>query len=204
MNQISKSKISLTINGQRLKRGVLLSLFVMLCSCSNDNQDLQKKFEEVRSRPGRPIEKMPEFKPLPSYAYPSHLKRRNPFISYQKPVKKVVKKKKDVNAPNLHRKKQTLEKFKLRDLRMVGFLRQNGVVWGLVSAPDEKVHKVTIGSYLGLDYGRVVSIGANKIRLVETYKVNKDWKKRDVVLRLDSVKKDTVSHKQIKIEEFVR
>ena len=186
-----------------------ISLVVLSCflfsSCSNDNQDLINKFEEVKARKAKPIEKTPVVKHMPKFTYPDNSKRRNPFFKFSKRASSGIKKNSpDVNAPDLRRRKQLLEKYKLKDLTMVGTLRRNGVVWGLVSAPDEIVHKVTIGSYLGRDYGRVVSINNKKIRLVETYKDNMLWKKRDINIKLDIAKKDVVEHKNIKIEEIVR
>lgn len=183
----------------------ILALAVLgLVACTVDNTALKARFREVRARKGRPIEPIPEFKPMPKFTYPSHLKRRNPFYSYNTPqiVKKSTKKKSDLNAPNLKRRRQALEKFKLKDLVIVGTLRRNGVVWGLVSAPDDVIHKVTVGSYLGRDHGRVISITDKKIRLIETYNENKEWKKRDVNLRIDKDRKALIKPKDIHVEEI--
>ncbi len=175
-----------------------------LSSCSSDNQDLLDTFQQVKSRKGRPIAKMPDFKFVPKYVYPSHLKRRDPFFKYRKASGSLGNKKKlDVNAPNVKRQKQALEQFKLKDLRMVGFLQKNGSVWGLISTPDEQVLKITIGNYLGENYGKVRSISDNKLRITEKYKKNNEWKKRSITLDLDTIEKQTVSHKTIKVEEFV-
>lgn len=188
------------------KKAVFLMLLCgLLSACSGDNKDLHDKFDEIKSRKARPIEKIPEFKSSPKFEYPSHLKRRNPFFKYRSTSSaQENKKRSEANAPNLARRKQALEQFKLHELKMVGILKQNGTIWGLVTAPDKAVHKVTIGSYMGRDYGRVVSIKNTKIRIVERYKEKKDWKKRSVYLYLDKTNKKTVSHKSIKVEEIVK
>ena len=192
--------------------GARRSIFCMMClllasllsGCSSDNQDLLDTFEQVKARKGRPIEKTPDFKFVPKFVYPSHLKRRDPFFKYKNISDRISKKKKtNVNAPNFKRQKQALEQFKLKDLRMVGLLKKDGSVWGLISTPDEQVLKVTMGNYLGKNYGKVRSISGNKIRITEKYKKNNEWKKRSVIMSLDTVDKKTVSHKTIKFEEFV-
>jgi type IV pilus assembly protein PilP len=179
-------------------------MFLGLTSCSNDNQDLVKKIEDVKARSGRPIEAIPSVKPMKTFLYPSQLTRRDPFFQYRKVSKAILNKKKvDFNAPNLKRNKQILEQFNIKDLRMVGVLRNGGTVWGLVSAPDDMVYKVMVGGYIGKNYGKVVGITDNKIRVVERYKDNKKWKKRKVKLSLDVDVKNTVDHKKIKFEEII-
>lgn len=179
----------------------------MLIACTGGTSDLQQKFEEVRARPGRAIEKIPEYKPMPKFSYPSHLRRRNPFYAYKKQLaarKRKSKNHKDENAPNLKRKKQFLEKYKLGDLKMVGTLGEGSLVWGLVLGPDENIHKVMIGNYIGQDYGRVVSINNKEIRILERYKVESKWKKREVYLAIDKNKKEMVNPKELEVETIVR
>lgn len=201
------NKITLII--QRLARRtlhtiVLMMLVFVVSSCSSDNKDLLDTFEKVRARKGRPIEKIPELKPVPKFAYPSYLKRRDPFFKYIKPSDRVVKKKKpDVNAPDLTRAKQPLEMFKMQDLRMVGTLKKNGVVWGLIATPDDLVIKVTVGDFIGKDFGKVSAISYKGIRIVEKVKLKDEWQKRPVTMALDTVDKKTVSHQSIKVEEIV-
>ncbi len=187
-----------------IKLFIIMLLSCLLFACSSDNKDLLAKFEDVKSRPARPIAKIPPVKHMPKFIYPDNIKRRNPFFKFEKVVNYDVRKNiPDVNAPNLKRRKQLLEQYKLKDLIMVGTLRRNGLIWGLVSTPDNMVYKITIGSYLGLDYGRVVSINNKRIRLIETYKDNSLWKKRDINLKLNTTKEKVVDHKKIKIEEII-
>lgn len=184
---------------------VSIFLALVICSCSSDNQDLLDTFEKVKARKGRPIEKIPEPKTVPKFTYPSHLKRRDPFFKYIKPSAHLARKNKpDVNAPNLKRPKQALELFKLKDLRMVGMLKRNGRTWGLISTPDGIVMKVTLGDYLGKNYGQVKSITSRGIRIVEKVKKKDRWQKRPVNMPLDTVDKTIVQSKSIKFDEIVR
>lgn len=185
---------------------LLFAIFAccLFVACTADNQDLHKKISEVKARKGRPIKPLPKFKPMPKYNYPKIAGRRDPFWAYQDQQAAKKKNQPDINAPNLVRAKQVLEKFKLKELKMVGILKQNGTVWGLVAAPDKVVYKVTIGNYIGRDYGRVIAIRSNEIRLLERYKDNNLWKKRDVKLYLDETNQKIISHKKLEVEEMVR
>ena len=181
-------------------------MLCILVSCTGDNQDLYDKFKKIKMKSAGPIERMPEFKPSPKFSYPINSNKRNPFLKYMSEQKNADKRKKmsDLNAPNLKRRRQNLEKFKLRDLNMVGVLKQHGTIWGLVRTPDKVIHKVTIGSYLGRDFGRVVAIKDNKIRLNERYKDNKTWKRRDIYLLIEKTNKKTVNPKAINVEEIIK
>ncbi len=62
------------------RKSLLTGLLVLLLSsCSGDNSDLVKYINEVKSRPGRPIEPIPKFAPLPIFRFPENDNRRNPF-----------------------------------------------------------------------------------------------------------------------------
>jgi type IV pilus assembly protein PilP len=187
-----------------IKLFILSTIVLVLSGCAGDNQDLHRKFEEVRSRPGGPIQEIPEFKSTPMFTYPSHLKRRNPFFPYQEQVKQAEQADSERNAPNMNRTKQELENYKLKDIRMVGSLKQNGTIWALIETPDERLHKLTIGSYVGEDYGRVISITEQKIRLIETYKDKSRWQKRNAVIDLDSTNAKTVSGAEHQAEQTVK
>lgn len=185
--------------------GMVFIFSLLLTACTGDNQDLLDTFERVKAKKGRPIESVPEVKFVEKFIYPSHLKRRDPFHQYKKPSKVTAQKNKlDVNAPNMTRKKEILETFKLRDLRMVGTLEQKGITWGLIATAKDEIYKVTVGQYLGEDYGQVVNISNKNIKLVEKYKKKNIWHKRSAVLALDVTDKKTISHKKIKFEEIVR
>ena len=201
------NKITLTL--QRLARRTintiaLVMLMFVISSCSSDNQDLQDTFDKVRARKGRPIEKIPELKSIPKFVYPSYLKRRDPFSKYIKQSDRVVKKKKiDVNARDLTRRKQGLEMYKVQDLRMVGMLKKKGEIWGLISTPNGVVRKITVGDFIGENFGKVKGISDKGIRIVETVKQKDEWQKRQVFMELDTTNKKTVSHQSIKVEEIV-
>lgn len=157
-----------------------------MTGCTGDNADLHAHINRVSKRPGRPIEPIPDYKPMPKFSFPSNIKRRDPFFAFRKVVKKTVTV--DLNAPNIGRKKEILETFPLDSLSMVGILKQGGAYWGLVKGPSGKIYKVTIGNHMGKDHGRVVRVTDKYIRLIETVKEGKKWKKKSVKLELQKNK----------------
>ena len=71
--------------------------------------------------------------------------------------------------PDTLRPREELENFELDSLRMVGTVRQEGVVWALLNAKDGTIHRVRVGNYLGKNYGKIVNILDNQIELVEIF-----------------------------------
>lgn len=59
--------------------------------------------------------------------------------------------------PDLTRKRETLEAYRLEQLKMVGSLRRADLALGLIEV-EKMIHQVRVGSYLGQDLGRVVAI----------------------------------------------
>lgn len=159
---------------------ILLSfLSLLLASCIGDNSDLRKYINDVKQRPGKPIEPIPTLAPLPIFKYPENDNRRSPY----KPVD--LKKRSDQFAPDKNRKKQVLEVFPLDALKFVGTLQEGSVIWALIKQPDGQITRVRIGDYMGLNYGRIIAIQADVIKLEETIKDSGTWEKRVTTLNLD-------------------
>jgi len=171
------------IKNRRIKKAFFISsLALMLPACSGDDTDLQNYINDVKHRPGRPIEPIPKLAPLPIFKYPENDVRRNPF----KPMD--IKKRSDENAPDKNRKKQPLELYPLDALKFVGTLKQGNTVWALIKQPNKQVTRVRIGDYIGQNYGRVISIKDSTIKLEESIKDTGTWEKRITTLNLDTGK----------------
>lgn len=164
-----------------IKDVALLSIMLLLVSCTGDNTDLQNYINEVKQRTGRPIEPIPKMAPLPIFKYPENDTRRSPF----KPVD--LRKRTD-QAPDQNRKKQPLEFFPLDALKFVGTLKQGTDVWALIRQPNKQVTRVRVGDYMGQNYGHVISINDEAIKLEETIKDSGAWEKKMTTLNLDTGK----------------
>lgn len=68
--------------------------------------------------------------------------------------------------PELKRRREPLEAFPLDALSFVGTLEKSKTKVGLLKV-NEQVHQIYLGSYLGPNYGKVLSISENEISLRE-------------------------------------
>lgn len=164
-----------------LLSGILAS---MLTACSGDNADLMKYIHDTKSRPGKTIEPIPQFSPLPVFKFPEGVDRRNPF----KPVD--IKKKNDADAPDKKRPKQPLEAFPLDALKFVGILKQENEIWALIQQPDGQVSRVKVGNYMGQNFGRIILIQNDFIKLQETIRNTGKWEKQVTTIKLDTGKQE--------------
>ncbi len=153
--------------------------FVAGCSNGKKNDELHNYIKTVKERKPTPVEPLPAMKPLTHFAYPA-ISPRDPFKSI------AVKKDTQVTGPNVNRKKELLETFPLDTLRMVGTLREDNKFWAIVSAPDEGAYRVTIGSYMGQNFGKVVAVTDKTIKLEETIKISGEWGTHPVTLNLQT------------------
>jgi type IV pilus assembly protein PilP len=127
--------------------------------------DLRAYAEQVKSRPGAPVEPIPEIKPFESYRYPEHA--IDPFdpglvasaLSAQLSQANVTI---DPNRP-----REYLESFPLDTLAMVGTLEREGLVYALVKTKEGTIQRVRVGNYMGQNYGEIIRISEASIMLRE-------------------------------------
>ncbi len=68
--------------------------------------------------------------------------------------------------PDLQRAREPLETYPLASLRLMGSLRRNGDAVALIEA-EQHVYPVRVGSHIGQDFGKVVSIGERTVDVEE-------------------------------------
>ena len=159
-----------------------------LAGCSNDMSDLRQFVEKTKQRPGGEIEPLHEFEPYQSFSYdPSQV--RDPFVPQAgfalSEAERRQQERSSELAPDPNRRKEPLEQYPLDSLDMVGTLSRDARQWGLVRAPDGTIHQVLPGNHMGQNYGRITSVGADRIRLVEIVPDGQGgWMERDAALGL--------------------
>lgn len=144
------------------KTALLAAIVLFLGGCASDD-DLRTYIEEVKSRKSSNIEPIPQIKPYESFLY-TDVGRRDPFT----------------NAPtqkgggsalsafvDTKRNREPLEEFPLDSLRLVGTLTIVGQQFALIRDPTAVVHRVTLGNYMGQNYGKITAIAENEITLRE-------------------------------------
>ena len=69
--------------------------------------------------------------------------------------------------PDRDRVREPLEDFPLDTLRLKGTVTKEGIKWGLIFAPDNTIHRVVEGNYMGQNHGRIISLSDEIIELTE-------------------------------------
>jgi type IV pilus assembly protein PilP len=127
-------------------------------------EDLQKFVSEAHKDRRPQIEPLPRIRPYEIFTYSAE-NLVDPFaaanLQQDKPVASAS------GGPDPSRRREPLEQFPLDALRMVGTLFQKGTWWVVVQAPDATVHRVTLGNYLGQNYGRITQISEERVEMTE-------------------------------------
>ncbi|HEX5420883.1 MAG TPA: pilus assembly protein PilP [Gammaproteobacteria bacterium] len=138
---------------------------LLLAGCSNHMGNLRAYIDQVKARPGGRIAPLPQIQPAPTFTYvPGD--RRSPFVP-DTPERRVSTNPNAVTGPDPNRPREFLEQFPLDTMHMVGTLSSGADTYGLVQTKDGLLHKVTVGNYLGQNYGRITSITQSQISLTE-------------------------------------
>ena len=154
-----------------LKFTLLGTLLALLSGCGEGIGDLRQFVQEIRAKPPGRIEPIPEFQPYQNFEYTSH-DLRDPFklVDFRRPEmdEEELSKLSDGLRPEIDRVKEPLEDFPLDTLRLKGTIDdKQGIKWGLIFAPDNTIHRVIEGNYLGQNHGRIISVSDQTIELTE-------------------------------------
>jgi type IV pilus assembly protein PilP len=146
-------------------QGAIFSLSLLTISaCSQDVSDLQAFISQTKSAHVGSVKPIPQFKPYESFSYTA-AEMRDPFVANVDLDGETSKN--SLLNPDSTRPKQPLEVFPLDTLSMVGILEQKEQLWGLIKDPQNIVHRVQVGNYMGQSEGRIIEISDSAIYLVE-------------------------------------
>ncbi len=150
----------------RFSRLALLALLGLgLTACGSNMDELNGYIDQVKARPGKRPEPLPEIKPYETFVYRAdEAGERSPFRA-QTPVASVSGS--SGPRPDTDRSREYLEQFPLDSMQMVGTLEMSGRTFGLVQTLDGLIHRVLPGNYLGQNDGRIVEISESEIVLKE-------------------------------------
>ncbi len=143
---------------------VCFSLFA-ITACSQDTSDLQTFIAQTKSAHVGSVKPIPQFKPYESFSY-SAAELRDPFVATVNLEDETGTKTSLLN-PDSTRPREALEVFPLDTLSMVGILEQNNNLWGLIKDPQNIVHRVQVGKYMGQNEGKITQITDSFVSLVE-------------------------------------
>jgi type IV pilus assembly protein PilP len=159
--------------------GLVASLVLAACS-GEPYEDLRQFVKDSDNLPRGRIEPLPEVKPYEPVAY-NAFDLSDPF----RPRKMEQTKTAGGLAPDTNRRKEALEAYPLDNMRMVGTLEQEKKIFALVRTPDNALHRVKPGNYIGQNFGFVTQITDSSVTLKEVVQDGTgDWTERVSVLQL--------------------
>ena len=151
---------------------ILLGMLVtLLTGCGESLGDLRQFVQQIRAQPPGRIEPIPEFQPYQTFEYASH-DLRDPFklVDFRRPEENIeeIGQLSSGLRPDIDRVKEPLEDFPLDTLRLKGTIDdKDGIKWGLIFAPDNTIHRVLEGNYMGQNHGRIISVSDQTVELTE-------------------------------------
>lgn len=152
------------------KRAVIFSCLGLVACGGNDFSDLEQKIAEIKARPKTPIEPLPDRKtPEPFLFDPNPPDgARDPFKAVEKePEPPAEDTAESTIKPDPNRPKEDLEGFALDTLRMVGTIKRDDTLWGLVKTTKGTIYRVKEGNYMGFNDGRIIKVSNDEIKLME-------------------------------------
>ncbi len=150
---------------------LLGTITILLAGCGEGFGDLRQFVQGIRAQPPGRIEPIPEFQPYQNFEYASH-DLRDPFklVDFRRPEEnpEEINQLADGLRPNIDRVREPLEDFPLDTLRLKGTIDdKDGIKWGLIFAPDNTIHRVLEGNYMGQNHGRIITVTDQIIELTE-------------------------------------
>ncbi len=143
---------------------LLITTSIGMTACSKDDSDLQAFIAQTKSTNVGSVKPIPQFEPYESFTYTAG-DLRDPFVATAEIDEQALAD--NALRPDQQRPRQPLEAFPLDTLAMVGILEQKEHEWALIKDPQNVVHRVQIGNYMGRHEGRVTEITESDIRLTE-------------------------------------
>jgi type IV pilus assembly protein PilP len=174
---------------------VCLLGFLGGCSYTDNYDDLSiwMKNEEKGMR-GK-IQPLPDVKKYQNISFTAD--KQNPFVmKLPLSMQELLKNK---FAPDMKRRKEPLEDFSLDMLKMVGIVKKDGKTSALIKDRDGIIHYVSVGNYMGMNFGKIISLTENQIVLDERIREGDEWKSVNstILLNVSSKEKRSMEKQNI-------
>lgn len=151
--------------------GLTALCLLVLSGCNQGLGDLQQFVADTKAKPPGRVEPIPSFVPYQNFEYTTQ-DLRDPFriVDFRRPdqnQQEMISADATGPRPDVDRVREPLEDFPLDTLRFKGTVDKDGTKWGLIFAPDNTIHRVLEGNYLGQNHGRIISLSDGEIELTE-------------------------------------
>lgn len=163
------------------KRLLLAGLICTLVACGdNDGDDLDAFMRDATKNAKPRVEPLPEVVPYDALIY-----NRDGMLSDPFRARKAASKSSTLQ-PDLRRPREPLESYPLESIKYVGMLSKSKKIFALLKTPDNTVQQVTVGNYVGQNYGRIAEIIDSEVTLHEIVQdeLSGDWVNRTTKLEL--------------------
>ena len=159
---------------------ILAMAFIAGCSGNEFNDISQWMKDQEKTLKGK-IDPLPPAKTFTPIAFAAS---EDPFT--KKPVLSINDIDSDKYAPDPERRKEPLESYPLDSIKMTGILYKDKKFYAIMKASDNIVHYVTLGNYIGGNYGKITKLDEGQIVLDERVKDSgEQWKQRETIIYLD-------------------
>ncbi len=167
----------------RVARCVLLLAAVsILAACTHSNADLKQWVAQQKAMKGQPLPPLPVVKTFETFIYQDQ-DLRDPFAPPARD--QVAADGSQGPSPDPNRVKEPLESFALDSLAMVGTIGGDADLIALIEDPSGIIHRVHDGNYAGQNYGHIIAITQDEIRLVELVPDGSGgWREREAKISL--------------------
>ena len=143
-----------------------ISMGLIMVGCDSRMDAVSEEMANIRNQQPIAIDPAPTPDQVLPYSYDAQ-QLRSPFLPKSRANELKIMSGKRV-YPNPNRPKQELEEYPIEALNMKGSMRQpNGRIVALLQAPDGEVKQVQMGSYIGMNQGRIIAITPTRIDVME-------------------------------------
>lgn len=166
-------------------RALLVSALLLgmigMTGCSRGDDDLREWVAQQKLKKGPQLDPIPVPKTFETFTY-QDAGRRDPFAPSATEQQEMV----DTGPrPDENRPHEPLESFPLDGLKMTGTLGKGANLIGLVRDPDNVIHRVRPGNYLGQNNGRITVLAEDHIDIDELVSNGEGgWTKRSASLAM--------------------
>lgn len=165
---------------------LLILVSALLIACGGEEfQDLRDFVRDSGADLRGQVDSPPEIKPYEPFPYENDASLPDPFKPRKQEAKNAGGSGSGLNQPDFARPKQELEEFPLESMKMVGFLRKGGVANAIIRSSENKLHRVKVGNYVGMNFGQIISITETEVKIKEMVQDGAgDWSERISSLQL--------------------
>lgn len=163
---------------------VLLSLLAVAGCQQKQKENLTVFVANAGKMEPQEIEPLPNIKPIEPYAYTAQ-DLPDPFNVENLKPKRVVSTRSG-EGPDTNRRREPLENYPLDSLVMVGTLFRENEQRVIIKTPEGAVQTAVVGNYLGQNYGQILSIDENEVKIKEQVLNSAGtWVERDASITVD-------------------